>query len=379
MGGATKNKMRKFPQLKRIVVKVGTHLLTDEEGFLNRDYIKELSRQLFFLQQEGRKVTLVTSGAIKAGTERIGITKLLKTIPEKQAAAAVGQGLLMNEYTTAFKKYNQIVAQILLTKEDIIDRKKYLNARNTFFTLFKYNVIPIVNENDTVAVEEIQFGDNDTLSALVAVLIEADILIILSDVDGLYTSDPNLYSDAQIIREVKEITSEIKKIAGKTRKIGATGGMQTKIQAAEIVTHSGIFMVIANGREKNILKRIISGEEVGTLFLPHPRKLSSRKCWIAFSLPTEGEIYVNEGAKKMLKKGKSLLPIGIFKIEGDFQKGDSVKIIDENGKEFARGITNYSSKEIDLIKGKRTEEISPILGYKFTDEVIHADNLCIIE
>jgi glutamate 5-kinase len=379
MGGIRKNKMRKFPNLKRIVVKVGTHLLTDRNGFLNRDYIKNLSFQLSFLKKENRDIVLVTSGAIRAGAEKLAISKLLKTIPEKQAAAAVGQGLLMNEYTNAFKKYNQIVAQVLLTKEDIIERKKYLNARNTFFTLFKYNVIPIVNENDTVATEEIQFGDNDTLSALVALLVEADLLIILSDVEGLFTSDPNIFKDAKIIKEVREITPQIKKIAGKTKKIGATGGMQTKIQAAEIVTHSGISLIIADGREKDILKRIISGEEVGTLFLAHHKKLSSRKCWIAFTLPPAGEIYVNEGAKEMLIKGKSLLPIGIIKVSGSFQKGESVRIIDENKKEFARGLTNYSSKEIDLIKGKKTKEIFSILGYKFEDEVIHADNLCIIE
>jgi len=365
---------------KRIVIKLGTTLLTKGAGSLNRDYIRRLAGELVELKEKGKELVLVSSGAIRAGEEKLKFIKRLKTVPEKQAAASIGQGLLMEVYTRFFAARGQTVGQVLLTREDVAERKRYLNAKNTFLTLFKYGAIPIVNENDTVAVEEIQFGDNDTLSALTASLIEADLLIILSDVEGLYTADPQKKKDIKLISEVKKITPDLEKLAGEASTSASTGGMYTKLQAAKIATSSGITMVIADGRKRRVVTSIVEGKKIGTLFLPRKKKLGSRKCWIAFSLPAQGELKVNEGARKMLENfGKSLLPIGITKIKGNFKRGEMVSILDEKNKEFARGLVNYSGEEVGKILGKKTKEVFKILGYKYEDEVIHADNLAIIE
>ncbi len=358
------------------MVKIGSNLLT-EKNRLNLKRMEEIVDQLASLQKENREIILVTSGAIASGMGRLNL-KRLASMPQKQAAAAIGQNLLMGIYERLFKKRGCLVAQVLLTSEDIQDRERYLNARNTLLTLLNYKAIPIVNENDTVAVDEIKFGDNDTLSALVASKVEADLLIILTDTKGLYTTDPKRRRGARFIEEVSEITPQLEKMASGPGTLRGTGGMVTKLRAAKITRSSGIAMVIADGRMGNVIKRLLAGERLGTLFLPKKR-LKSRKRWIAFGVILKGKVRVDEGAKEAIsKRGKSLLPSGITEVRGEFSIGDGVSIIDEEGEEFARGIVSYSSNEIDEIKGKKTQEIRKILGYKDYDEIIHRDNLVIL-
>lgn len=376
---------RDFSKVKRIVIKVGSSLLTEKNG-LNLKRIEEIVDQLASLQKKNKEIILVTSGAIASGMGRLKLKKLT-TMPQKQAAAAIGQNLLMGIYERLFKKRGCLVAQILLTSEDIENRERYLNARNTLLTLLNYKAIPIVNENDTVAVDEIKFGDNDTLSALVASKVEADLLILLTDTKGLYTVDPRRREAglthaplraAGFIEEVSEITPQLEKMASGPGTRRGTGGMGTKLQAAKIVRSSGIAMVIADGRIENVLLRLLAGEHLGTLFLPKTR-LKSRKRWIAFGVILKGKIRVDEGAQEAIfKRGKSLLPSGITEVKGRFSIGDGVSIIDEENREFARGIVSYSSSEIEKIMGKKTQKIEKILGYKDYDEVIHRDNLVIL-
>lgn len=321
---------------------------------------------------------VVTSGAIGMGVSKLGLNKKLQSVSQKQAVAAIGQNLLMRIYEKLFKKYNCAVAQVLLTAEDLRDRERYLNARNTLFTLFTYKTIPIINENDTVAIEEIQFGDNDTLSALVASKVEADLLIILSDIEGLCTEDPRKTRKAKLIKSVEKITPQIESMGGKAGSFRGTGGMSTKIQAGKIATSAGVMMVVANGNKDKVIASIIKGEDIGTRFLPKKDKISSRKRWIAFNLPLSGKIFVDEGAKEvLLNKGKSLLPSGIIKVEGKFERGDAVSIVDSKGKEFARGLVYYPVSAIKKIAGKQTKDIGGILGYKDYDEIIHRNNLVI--
>lgn len=369
--------------VKRLVVKVGTSTLTFPDTSLNLGRVGEIAKELVQARESGKEVVLVTSGAIATGMGRLGWKTRPKTIPGQQAAAAVGQSHLMRIYELMFGEYGQIVAQVLLTRGDINDRKRYINASNTFATLLQSGVIPIVNENDTVAVEEIKFGDNDTLSALLMNLIRADLLIILSDVDGFYDKS------GKVISVVWKITPELKQMAGKEGSSNAVGGMITKLKAAEIVTGAGEMMVIANGRKPNVITRILDGEEEGTIFLPKgfsedttnkSYKMPSKKRWIAYSNKAKGTIKVDMGAKQALVNyGKSLLPSGIVEVSGKFEFGDIVRCVDENDVEFARGLTNYSSEELNKIKGKRTSEIEPILGYLYYDEVIHRDNLVILD
>lgn len=364
-------------QAQRIVVKVGTSTLTHKTGKLNLFQLENIVRQLADLCNQGKQVILVTSGAVGAGVGRLGLAAKPKTLPEKQAAAAVGQGLLLHMYEKIFGEYGQVVGQVLLTREDLAHRKRYLNARHTFLTLLKFGAIPIVNENDTVAVEEIKLGDNDTLSALVASLVDADLLILLSDIDGLYDGNPQENPQAKLIPIIEEITPAIEALAGGAGSAFGTGGMSTKIQAAKIAMNSGIPMVIAHGGKAGILREIISGNFQGTLFLPKER-LQSKKRWIAFGSSIQGKLTVDAGAKKaLLEDGKSLLPIGITAVAGDFEVGNVVSVVGPEGREFARGIVNYSSEEIEKIKGKNTNQISVILGHKDYDEVIHRDNLAI--
>lgn len=367
---------RDFLNAKRIVVKVGSSLLT-EKNRLNLEMMEKIVDQLASLQKKNKEIILVTSGAIASGMGGLNL-KRLTSIPQKQAAAAVGQNLLMGIYERLFKKKGCLVAQILLTSEDIQDRERYLNARNTLLTLLNYKAIPIVNENDTVAVDEIKFGDNDTLSALVASKVEADLLIILTDTKGLYTADPKRRRGIRFIGEVSEITPQLERMASGPGTLRGTGGMVTKLRAAKISRSSGVAMVIADGRMKNVIKRILAGERLGTLFLPK-EKLKSRKRWIAFGVALKGKIRVDEGAEEAIsKRGKSLLPSGIIEVKGRFSIGDGVSIIDEEGEEFARGIVSYSSSEIEKIMGKKTQKIEKILGYKDYDEVIHRDNMVVL-
>jgi glutamate 5-kinase len=364
--------------ISRVVVKVGTSTLTHSSGLLNLARIENLVRQLADLHNQNLEVILVTSGAVGAGMGRLGLKSKPKTIPEKQAAAAVGQGILLHMYEKLFSEYGKIIAQILLTKDDFSNRHRFLNARNTFFALLEKGVIPIINENDAVVVDEIKVGDNDTLSALVASLVEADLLILLSDIDGLYDDNPNTNPDAKLIHFVKNITPEIEGAAsGAGTKLG-TGGMTTKISAAKIAVSSGTAMIIANGAKSSILQQVVDGEEVGTLFKPKEHPLQARKHWIAFSTDISGKIVVDEGAEKaLIIEQCSLLASGIRKVEGCFTEGSVVSIHNDCGKELGRGVINYSSTEIELILGKRSSDIEKLLGHKNFDEAVHRNNMVI--
>jgi len=363
-----------FKDVERIVVKVGTSTLTFPDMELNLERIDSLVQELVQAKESGKDVVLVTSGAIAAGMGRLGWETRPRSIPRQQAAAAIGQSHLMHTYEEIFGKYNQLVAQVLLTQEDINDRKRYTNANNTLSTLLQCGVIPIVNENDTVAVDEIKVGENDTLSALVTNLIKAGLLLILSDVDGFYDDSH------QLISVISSITPELREMAGGKGSATAVGGMITKLRAAEIATGAGEIMVIANGKKPGVITRVLEGYDEGTIFLPKTDKMSGRKRWIAYSLTCRGTIKVDAGARIALtERGKSLLPSGITEVSGKFEFGDAVSCIDENDTEFARGLTNYNTEEIDRIKGRRTDQIEPILGYMYYDEVIHRDNLVILE
>ncbi len=310
---------------------------------------------------------------------RLSFRERPKEIRFKQAAAAVGQSRLMWAYEREFDKYGRKVAQVLLTRDDLTNRKRYLYAKNTIETLLKFGVIPIINENDTVAVEEIRFGDNDTLSVMVTNLLQADLLVILSDVDGLHTTDPRTDPKAKIIGYVYSITPEIEKIAGTSSTIEGTGGMFSKVQAAKKAAMMGVVSVIANGTKSGVLKSIFAGEKTGTLFLVGEDHLSARKHWIAYTLKSKGRLIIDEGAKRaLIEKGRSLLPSGIKDIDGRFEVGDAVSCLDESGKKIAKGIVNYNSEDVRKIRGAKTSEIERMLGYKYDDEVIHRDNLVIL-
>ncbi|MFZ5596656.1 MAG: glutamate 5-kinase [Bacillota bacterium] len=364
-----------FKTAGRIVVKVGSSSLVYPNGKPNISRMEMLARELSDLRNRGIDVLLVTSGAQGVGLKRLGLARRPASMPEKQAVAAVGQGMLMHMYEKLFAEYGVIVGQVLLTKEDFSDRKRFLNARNTMYSLMSFGVVPIINENDTVAVDEIKLGDNDNLAALVGCLVDADLLILLSDVDGLYSGDPRSDSNAGLIREVRVITGEMEKSAGGSGSRVGTGGMVTKLQAAKIAMHSGVAMVLASASEKDVVRRIISGEEIGTVFWPL-EKLANKKMWIAYSSSVQGKITVDEGAAKaLLFSGKSLLPSGIIGLEGDFEIGNTVSVTDPGGREIARGIVNYSAGEIERIKGKHSRDIKKILGHQDYDEVIHRNNL----
>ena len=364
---------------QKIVVKVGTSTLTHKNGKLNLEQIERLVRQLSDLRNQGKDVVLVSSGAIGAGMGKLNLEQRPKTIPEKQAVAAVGQGILLHIYEKMFSEYGQATAQLLLTKADLEHRQRFLNGRNTLLTLLKFGVIPIVNENDTVAFEEIKFGDNDTLAALVGTLIDADLILLLTDIDGFYDGDPRKNKNAKRISVVETINEEIEGLAGNVGSKFGSGGMITKITAARIAVNAGIPLMIGHGAEDNIIRRLTSGEDVGTLFLPVDMKPHLRKSWIAFGSHVGGRIIIDDGAKEaLLHKGKSLLPSGVTAVEGDFSAGAVVQIVDLQGREFARGITNYSWIEVNRIKGQKCKDICSILGYKDYDEVIHRDNLSLV-
>jgi glutamate 5-kinase len=362
----------------RLVIKVGTSTLTHTTGKLNLFQLEQLVQDIAELKKRDLEVILVSSGAIGAGMGRMGLTERPKTMPEKQALAAIGQGILMHTYETIFGEQGELVAQVLLTKDDIAHRERYLNARNTLLSLLRMDAIPIINENDTVVVEEIKFGENDTLSALVAGLIDADLLIILSDIDGLYTADPRKDSSAYLIPVVEDITEEIEQLAGEAGTKMASGGMATKIQAAKIATNCGIPMIVANGSSKRALQEMVAGNNPGTIFLPRDHKVNTRKGWIAYASKVQGTIWLDAGAiTAIVEKGKSLLPSGITRLEGEFQRGDVVCVMGDCGV-IARGIVNYNSDELRKIKGLQCKEISNVLGYKEEDEVIHRDNLSLV-
>lgn len=365
---------------KRIVVKVGTSTITYSNGKRNFSQIDRLARELSDLQNQGKEMILVTSGAVAVGVDRLGLAKKPDTIPGKQAAAAVGQGVLMHTYEKFFADYGQVVAQVLLTKTESLDRHRYTNSRNTFMELLRQRVIPIVNENDVVALDELKIGDNDNMSALVAGIVDADLVIILSDVDGLYTANPQTHPEAKLVHTVTEITPAIEESAGGAGTLRGTGGMATKIQAAKAATSSGINLVIASGTEKNAVPRIVAGEEIGTLFVSRENRLQFRKRWLAFGARIMGSIIVDEGCCKALHKagGCSILPAGITGVEGSFEAGSTVSVKDAQGHEMARGLVHYGSEELTKIKGCRSGEIEELLGHKNFDEVIHRDDLVIL-
>jgi glutamate 5-kinase len=370
---------RQLGRVRRLVVKVGTGLITQPGVGPDPDRIALLAAEIASVR-EGREVVLVTSGAIATGMARLTLAARPRSIPEKQAAAAVGQSALMWHYEQAFKRHGVPVGQVLLTAHDISDRARYLNARNTLLALLKFGVLPVVNENDTVAVEEIKVGDNDNLSALVASLIEADLLAVLTDVDGLYTSDPDTDPAATKIDTVETITEAIERLVWRGAGEGSVGGMATKLQAAQKAAAAGVPMVIASGRKQGVLARILKGEAVGTYFAPKADRLGARKRWIAFAVPPQGRLAVDAGAVEALTRhGKSLLPSGIVKVDGDFAAGEVVGLLREgDGREFARGLVNFDADELRKIQGAKTREIAQRLGYKSFDEAIHRDNLVLL-
>jgi len=376
---STEREVVDLSKAKRIVIKVGTSNLTDKNYRLEPLKVEKLAKDIVELKRHGKEVILVTSGAIGAGIGKLDLKRRPRDIKVLQATAAVGQNILMSTYDRYFDNYDQIIAQVLLTHEAFFNRQRYLNLRNTLITLLKSGIIPIINENDTVAVDEIKLGDNDNLSALVASNLDAGLLIILSDVDGLFTSNPKRSKKAELIPVVDEITPEIERIAETGGKTGV-GGMKTKIQAAKVTMKAGIPMVIANGSEENILIRIIEGERVGTLFMPKTtRKMNGKEHWILFASSSKGRIKVDDGAKTaLIKNSSSLLPSGIIAIEKEFRSGDTVSILDTEGVEFAKGISNYSSSDIEKIKGMQSKDIEHILGRKDYAEIVYRGNLVLL-
>jgi glutamate 5-kinase len=366
-----------FAHARRVVVKIGSNVLTENNG-LNLKAIRSITRQVCRLIDEGRQVILVSSGAMASGVKKIGLRARPDELPKRQAVAAVGQAGLIREYEKAFSRYDKKVAQILLTSEDLSSRKRYLNARNTLYTLLSWQVVPVINENDTVSVEEIKLGDNDNLAAMITLLMDADILINLTDIDGLFNKDPRIHSDAELIPMVKTITRSTEQYASEIPGALGTGGMISKIKAARKVNSAGIPMVIAKGDQPNILIRLFSGKEHGTFFVPAKQKLASRKCWIAFSLKPVGSIKIDDGAAHaILKNGKSLLPSGIIDVEADFNIGAPVEFRDRKNEVLGIGLVNYSAADIRKIMGLKSSQIKAALGHKAYDEVIHRDNLAI--
>ncbi len=370
---------RALSRIRRVVVKVGSGLVTTPGEGPSSEHIGRIAADLSALVHEGREVALVTSGAIATGVARLGLTARPRTIPEKQAAAAVGQSALMWEYEQAFKKHGIPVGQVLLTGQDISDRSRYLNARNTLLALLEFGVLPVINENDTVAVDEIKVGDNDNLAALVAHLIDADLLVLLTDVDGLYTGNPRQDPSARRLETVEAITDQIQRMVYDASARVSVGGMATKLQAGQKASASGIPMVIANGREAGLLPRLLKGEPIGTYFQPRDDRLAARKRWIAYAVPPQGRLAVDAGAKKALtERGKSLLPSGVVAVDGQFRAGEVVALTLGDEPEFARGLVSYDADEVRLILGAKTADIARRLGYEGVDEVVHRDNLVIL-
>ena len=365
----------------RIVVKFGTSLLTGGSDQLNQEVMSKLVAQIAQLHKQGLELLIVSSGAMASGKHKLGLTKKIRGIPFKQVLCSVGQSRLMYVYEQLFSQYNITVAQALLTKADLSDRAGYLNARNTLLALLQLRVVCIVNENDVVAVDELdeaKFGDNDNLSAMVANLVDADLLLLLTDTAGLHTADPRRNPNARLISQVDRIDSEIERLADKAGSLGI-GGMITKIEAAKLATASGVTVVIADGREPDIIPRLASGETVGTRFSPTTSKLESRKRWMLCGLCVQGKLMIDSGAALALKQqNRSLLAAGIKQIEGEFDRGDIVDIYDTEGSHLGCGLVNYSFSDVSLIKGAHSEKIAALLGVNYGPEVVHRDNLAVL-
>ena len=363
---------------KRIVVKVGTSTLTHPSGGMNLHRIEHLVRELIDEANQGKDILLVSSGAIAAGMNALGLAERPASVPTRQALAAIGQGALLHIYEKFFHEYGRTMAQVLLTKENAARHHQYMNSRNALLALLGMNVIPVINENDAVAVDEIKIGDNDNLSAVVAALVDADALIILSDIDGVYTANPRTDTSARLISEIPEITPEIERIAGGAGSAQGTGGMQTKIEAAKIAQNAGVTMVIARGDEDGIVRSILHGEEIGTLFPAREAHLRTRKSWLAFGQRLMGEIAVDEGCILAMRRGASLLAVGVTDVYGEFSAGDTIRVLSPGGQEIARGITAYDAADIARLMGHQTADFPTLVADAAHEEVIHRDNMVLM-
>ena len=361
-------------KFKKIVIKIGSSTLIDKNGKPRKIWLQEFSKDIKDLINKKKQVVIVSSGAIAMGCQHLKIKKNGLKVDKSQAISSVGQIELMNFYKKTFDKKNIIISQILLTLDDTEQRRRSINARRTIDNLLTMGIVPIVNENDTTATTEIKYGDNDRLAARVSQIISADCLILLSDVDGLYTDNPKKNKETKLIKTVKEINENIKKYATKNENLYGSGGMKTKIEAAKICQLSGCYMSIANGNYLNPIKKIIKNKKC-TWFLPRISKLDARKQWIIGSVSPKGEVIIDQGAVKAINNGKSLLPAGVKKINGNFEKGDHILVKDQNNIECARGLTSFSSKEVEKIKGLHSSKIKNILGYSSREEIIHKDDL----
>ncbi len=364
--------------MRRLVLKIGTSVLLDDENRISSAKAEDFARQIKAVSEQSVQVIVVSSGAIACGMERVGLKRKPQDIAKKQALASLGQVVLMRMYMDAFAKAGLTASQILLTHEDIRSRARCINLLNTIDALLEMGVIPIVNENDTLSFKEIMFGDNDNLSALIAQITSSDCLVLLSDVEGLFEKDPKRYPGAPMIRTVKRIDERIESLALGTESEKSVGGMASKIEAAKKAGHYGIPTRLVKGDVRDVLVRIVRGEDIGTLFLARKR-MTRKECWIAFAFKSKGRILVDQGAREaLLDAGKSLLPSGIVRVEGDFARGECVDIAGADKKSIARGIVNYSSSDIGKIKGSKSIEIERKLGYKYTEEVVHRDNMVLL-
>ena len=376
--------------IKTVVIKIGSSVISNRdkgrsalECGLSKDWVRHYARKIKFIRDKGYNVVLVSSGAIMAGRERLEFGRADLTIPEKQACAAIGQSFLMHTYEKAFEKKELKVAQILLSHEDFKNRTRYLNAKHTIEALLEKGVVPIINENDSVTVEEIKIGDNDTLSATVACLVDAQLLIILSDVDGLYDRDPSLKvksgaEKAQLISHISKVNEDIERIAGKSNNRLTVGGMITKVLAAKKTMSFGIPTLVVNGLDEKVIENIFTSKEVGTLFWSGKGKIRDRKHWIAHTLKPAGTLTIDEGARKALvERGKSLLPAGLIMVKGKFEFGNALTLVDESGNEIGRGLVNYSSRDLEQIKGLKTSAVKSLMGESYYEEVIHRDDLVV--
>jgi len=363
---------------RRVVVKIGTNALTNATGRFNRAHFEALSEDLLWAARD-RELVVVSSGAVALGVERLGLPMRPKDIPGKQACAAVGQSRLMQAYEEAFGRADRRVAQVLLTHGDVQDRRRYLNVKHALERLLEAHVVPIINENDTVSVDELKFGDNDTLAGLVAGGLEADALIVLSDVEGLYTADPRKDPEARLLTQVDGVTPELLALAGGSGSQVGTGGMATKIRAAARVTELGVRCVITSGAVPGRLRAVLSGESVGTLFETPGSRRSARMAWIAHALKSKGRVFVDAGARTAVVTAKrSLLPSGIRSVEGEFGRGDPVDLVDDQGEVFARGLSAYDAGELRRIAGLKSTDIESVLGYRYIDEAVHRDDLAVL-
>jgi len=364
--------------VSRCVIKIGSALLTANGAGLNQELIRDLARQIAELRSRGVEVVLVTSGAVAVGMQRMSLRKRPHALHELQAMAAIGQMGLVQTYETAFQLHGLHTAQVLLTHDDLSNRGRYLNARSALRSLLKLGVIPVINENDTVATDEIRFGDNDTLAALVANLIEAGLLLILTDQEGLYDKDPRISTDAQLIDTADASDSSLKKLAGGSGEFGR-GGMLTKLEAAAKAGRSGAHTIIASGKQPQAAIRALAGEAIGTLLRAGQGRLLARKQWLAGQMRSRGKLVLDEGAVRVLQQqGRSLLPVGVTRVEGQFSRGEIVSCVDSEGNEIARGLVNYSSEESGKIAGRSSDEIEAILGYVDEPELVHRDNMVVV-